>query len=84
MINPPQLECPFVYGRENIDLHPVGDSKEYDAWAVVGAFSLPISDQITWTTSVFKGANMDGYWGGIGQGINLNSRKEVSGYGRMD
>ncbi len=78
---PATVGMSFVYGRENIDLHPVGDSKEYDAWAVVGAFTLPISDSITWSTSVFKGANMDSYWGGIGQGINLSARKEVSGYG---
>jgi len=78
---PANLGLSFVYGKENIDLPPVGDPKKYDAWAVVAAFNLPLTDAITWKMSAFTGSNLDGYWGGIGQGINLARQTEIDSVG---
>jgi hypothetical protein len=71
----------FVFGKEQIDLHPYGAPKTYDAWAVSAAMSLPISERLTWKTSVYTGANVDSFWGGIGQGINLGLRTEIASQG---
>ncbi len=76
-----RLGLSFVYGKENIDQPPVGSPREYDAWAVTGAFDLPITDWLSWKTSVYTGANLDSFWGNIGQGINLLSQTEISGEG---
>lgn len=74
---PATFGASFVYGQEVFDLF----SKTYDSWAVVGAFSLPLTDQVTWSSSFYKGANVDSFWGGIGQGINHSLRREIGSVG---
>lgn len=78
---PGRFGISFVYGQENIDLPPVGDRTNYDAWAVVSAFNLPLTDWLAWKSSIYTGENLDSYWGNIGQGINLAAQTEIAGQG---
>ena len=71
----------FVYGEERIDKPVTGSPDTYSAWAVTAAANLPITDWMTLKGSVFKGSNLDGYWGGIAQGINLAKATAIAGEG---
>lgn len=78
---PATLGISFVHGEESIDIPVIGSPTDYSAWAVTAAFNVPITNAITWKGSFFKGSNLDGYWGGIGQGINLGLGRGIASQG---
>ena len=78
---PASFGVSFVHGKERIDIPIVGSPTEYSAWAVTAAMSVPITNYLTLKGSVFKGSNLDGYWGGIGQGINLGLGRAIASRG---
>lgn len=78
---PASFGLSFVHGEERIDIPVVGSPDDYSAWAVTAAMNLPITDQISLKASLFKGSNLDGYWGGIAQGINLAKGTAIDGQG---
>ncbi len=75
------LGMSVVYGQEQLDLLPNASGKRFDAWAVTAAYELPVSEWLTMKTNAFIGSNMDSYWGGVGQGINLQTQEEIAGWG---
>lgn len=71
-----------VFGQEQLDIHGSGDGKKtYDAYAVQGGFTFPITDSLTWKSNFFYGINLDSFWGGIGQGINTTLEREIESRG---
>lgn len=78
---PANFGISFVHGEERIDIPPVGPATDYSAWAVTAAMSVPITKTLTLKASAFKGSNLDGYWGGIGQGINLGLGRGIASRG---
>ncbi|MGC8774644.1 MAG: DcaP family trimeric outer membrane transporter [Chlorobaculum sp.] len=58
------------YGQEEWDTAADGTHKTLDSWSCVLELSLPLSDKLLFASELFTGANLDDYWGGIGQGRN--------------
>ena len=45
---------------------------------------MPLSDRLLFASELFTGANLDDYWGGIGQGVNrdnVNNIKAIRSHG---
>ena len=73
-----------AYGREKLSgtAHP----GTYESWLIHGGVQLPLSRRVTLQGIAWKGANLDNYLGGIGQGINAVTGTEVStqgGWGQL-
>ena len=68
-----------AYGREK--LNGSDNPGTYESRLVHGGVQLPLSQQLTLQGVFWKGANLDNYLGGIGQGINSIKGTEVSTYG---
>lgn len=79
------------WGRETIDTvisNKVvsNDDKNYDSWSVIGSVVLPLCEYMAIQGSIWKGANLDTYYGGIGQGVNAKldtSIGAVGGWGEL-
>lgn len=69
------------YGREELDPAPGIRSGEYDSWSLIGSFIIPLHKTLKLQGSVFTGANLDIYFGGIGQGINTVLGTEIHSTG---
>jgi len=73
-----------AYGREKV--HGAEDTETYESWLIHGAVQLPLSQRFTIQGIGWKGANLDNYLSGIGQGINVVKGTEVStcgGWGQL-
>ena len=68
-----------MYGREK--LSGTANPGTYDSWLIHGGVQLPLSQRFTLQGIVWKGANLDNYLAGIGQGINAVTGTEVSTHG---
>lgn len=56
-------------GQEEYDIDTAGANRDFDSWSVNLDFLQPISSWITFKAELFKGENLDSYFGGIGQGV---------------
>ncbi len=73
-------------GRETVDSTISNkvvdvDSKDYDSWSVIGSLFLPLAEKVAVQGSIWTGANLDTYYGGIGQGVNKTKETEISAKG---
>ena len=70
------------WGREDYEQDtPVGSHKEFDTWMVCLDLTLPVTDVIKMQGEIWTGENLDSYLGGIGQGVNQTTLKEIAGSG---
>lgn len=73
------------YGTEEIDLDSTGDTKNLSTWSLNGDLELPILGILSFVGEGFLGANLDAYFGNIGQGFtktaNPDDIKDVKGFG---
>ena len=72
------------YGQEELDTTASGEHETLDSWSCVLELSLPLSDRLLFASELFTGANLDDYWGGIGQGVNrdnVNNIKAIRSHG---
>ncbi len=74
------------YGRETLDNSVSNkivstDSKDYDSWSVIGSLVLPFGNHVGIQGTIWQGANLDNYYGGIGQGINKTLDTEIGAQG---
>jgi len=74
------------YGRETLDSVISNkvvetDSKDYDSWSVMGSLYVPIISQLAVQGTLWQGADLDSYGGGIGQGINTTLEKSIAAAG---
>ncbi len=67
------------YGEEEIDFP--AHSKNIASWSVNGDFKIPFSDQWCLSGEVFMGSNLDDYFGGILQGVNVDAREGIQSIG---
>lgn len=56
-------------GQEEYDIDPTGTNRDFDSWSLNLDFLQPITDWITFKAELFRGENLDSYFGGIGQGV---------------
>ncbi|UCF68509.1 MAG: hypothetical protein JSV80_04220 [Acidobacteriota bacterium] len=69
------------WGEEHLhrDVSPV-DAK-LDSWSLGFDLKLPLGERVTLQAEGWTGANLDDYFGGIGQGINFDSLEEIESAG---
>jgi len=64
-------------GREPVAV----PEKEYDTWSAIGSLLFPLSSRLHLHGTVWRGENLDAYFGGIGQGINPRARTGIAAQG---
>jgi hypothetical protein len=69
------------FGTETLDAAGKPDDKDYDSSLVVAGVYLPIVDQLAVQGNLWTGKNLDGWLGGVGQGINTTLKKSVDASG---
>ena len=57
------------------------DATDYDTWSAQGSLFLPLTKQLSAQANVWQGVNLDTYYGGIGQGVNLSLGEEIEAIG---
>lgn len=67
------------YGQEEWDTTAGGNNKTLDSWSCVFELSLPLSERLLLASELFKGENLDNFYGGIGQGNNGNGEIRAQG-----
>lgn len=68
-------------GQETADTNGDGSDQDFDTYAVIGGLEFPLTDQFTLKGSIWTGTNLDGAWGGIGQGINTTTHDTIDACG---
>jgi hypothetical protein len=75
------------YGVETVDgvdsnkVVIASDTKDYDSWSVQGNLYMPVCKMWAVQGTLWQGANLDTYYGGIGQGVNVALDKEITAVG---
>ena len=74
------------YGQETVDESVsnavvAADSQDFDSWSAQGSIFLPICKQLAVQGNLWKGENLDTYFGGIGQGVNMALGREIEAQG---
>ena len=69
------------YGQEEWDTDTVGNHKTLDSWSCNLELTMPICPKMTLAGEYFTGSNLDDYFGGIGQGVNTSTIKEIRSIG---
>jgi hypothetical protein len=67
--------------REEYDTSASGDSKHFDSWSANLDVTQPINEWLTIKGEAFTGENLSAYLGGIGQGVNIDTFKEIGSKG---
>lgn len=57
------------------------DASDYDSWSVQGFVFLPLTETLGVQGNIWQGQNLDQYFGGIGQGINMTLGDEITAIG---
>ena len=75
-----------LIGRETLDTtvsnKVVGsDDQNYESWAAIGSAFLPVHQKVALQGTLWMGANLDTYYGGIGQGINITKKTAIAAKG---
>jgi hypothetical protein len=83
---PAKISVSGHYGRETLDTSVSNkitdvDTKDFDSWSLIGSILLPFGNHVAVQGSAWQGANLDNYFGGIGQGINKTLDTEIGAKG---
>jgi hypothetical protein len=76
-----KLAISGFYGRENYDATSSYAAQQHDAWAVIVGGEVPLTRHITLRGTTWTGTNLDGAWGGVGQGVNPQLGRSIDAYG---
>ena len=69
------------FGTETLDAAGKPDDKDYDSSLVVAGVYFPIVYQLAVQGNLWTGKNLDGWVGGVGQGINTTLKESVDASG---
>jgi hypothetical protein len=69
------------WGREEYDTAADGTHQDFESWSVNLDVSTPVSDWLMIKGELFNGRNLNTYFGGIGQGVNLTTMREIASKG---
>lgn len=68
-------------GQEEYDLSATGANKDLDSWSINLDWLQPINKWLTVKAELFRGENLNMYFGGIGQGVNTTTMNEIASKG---
>ena len=57
------------------------DADHFDTWSIQASLFLPLTSQLAAQANLWQGENLDTYYGGIGQGVNMALNKGVRAVG---
>lgn len=69
------------YGQEEWDTDKSGNHKTLDSWSCNMELLMPLNEQFTFAGECFTGSNLDDYYGGIVQGVNTTTLKDIRSRG---
>lgn len=75
------------YGQETLDgvdsnkVVIATDVKDYDTWSAQGSIYLPLCKKMAVQGNLWTGENLDTYYGGIGQGVNMALAQAIAANG---
>ena len=69
------------YGQEDWETNNPGNHKTLDSWSCNLELTMPICPKMTLAGEYFTGSNLDDYNGGIFQGVNTSTIKEIRSNG---
>ncbi len=69
------------WGQEDVGTLLELEDSEFDSWSVNLDLSIPIGSKVTLKAEAFTGQNLDDYFGGVGQGVNIDLDREVEASG---
>jgi len=69
------------YGREEYDTSLAGATKQFDSWSTNIDITQPVNKWLTVKGEAFTGLNLNSYLGGVGQGVNTTTNKEIAAKG---
>lgn len=78
---PTTLGVSSHWAKEELDTSATGDSKHFDSWSLNLDLTQPICKWLAIKAELFTGENLSAYLGGIGQGINTTTNKEIGSKG---
>lgn len=84
---PAKIAVAGHWGTETMDavdsnkVVTAADVADYDSWSVQAFVSLPLVKTLAVQGNIWEGANLDQYFGGIGQGVNLTLADEIGAIG---
>jgi len=78
---PATLALSGHYGQEEWDTDPSGTHNTLDSWSCNLELTMPICPKMTLAGEYFTGSNLDDYYGGISQGVNISTIKEIRSKG---
>jgi hypothetical protein len=69
------------WAREELDTNPGGGNRKFDSWSLNMDLTQPVYEWLTVKGELFTGENLSAYLGGIGQGVNTTTFREISSTG---
>ncbi|RKY06541.1 MAG: hypothetical protein DRP66_08575, partial [Planctomycetota bacterium] len=69
------------WAKEELDRTARGDPDHFDSWSLNVDLTQPVNNWLTVQAELFTGENLSAYLGGIGQGINTVSNREIGSRG---
>jgi len=69
------------WGQEDLGSLIGLEDSEFDSWSANLDVLVPIGDKAAFKGEFFTGKNLDDYFGGVGQGINIELDREVDAMG---
>jgi hypothetical protein len=78
---PTKISIGGEFGTETVDAAGNPDAKNYDSRLLVAGLFLPLTEKIALQGNLWTGENLDGWLGGIGQGVNTTLGTSVAAKG---
>ena len=69
------------WGQEEYDIDAADNHKRFETWSLSVDIALPLASKLKLKAEFWVGKNLDSYFGGICQGVNLGLLKEISSCG---
>jgi hypothetical protein len=69
------------WAKEELDTDPYGHHKNFYSWSYNIDITQPVNKWLAFKSELFTGQDLSTYLGGIGQGINTTTNKEIGSKG---
>lgn len=69
------------YGEEEYDTNAAGAFHTFPSWSANADLNLPLQKWLLLRAELFHGANLDDYFGGVSQGVNLTAWRAIRSTG---
>ncbi len=69
------------FGNEEIDWDYTGDDDNVHTWSLNADVVVPVCEKVEIKGEAFWAENCNSYFGGIGQGVNVNTQDEIEAIG---